>query len=144
MEVLQVTFRNMRSSPKVEEWVREEAKKLETFYSQITGCHVTLEIPHHHHVNGSPYHVRVDLTLPGGEVVVKRQASLRDRVRVRGASGISKKLELDGPHKSLRMAIDDAFRAAARRLQDYGRRQRGDVKSHQPRSRTRIAQAIGV
>lgn len=144
MEVLQLTFRNMKSSPTVEEWIREEASKLETFYSQIMSCRVAVEMPHRHHVKGSPYHVRIDLTLAGGELVIKREASLGSRVRRAGERGISKRLEVETPHKQLRIAINDAFKAAARRLQDYARRQRGDVKNHQPLSRARIGRAVAV
>jgi len=141
---LQVTFRNMKSSPTVEEWIREEAAKLETFYSQIMGCRVAVEMPHRHHLKGSPYHVRIDLTLPGGELVIKREADVSDRARRGGGTAISKRLEVEVPHKKLRMAINDAFKAAARRVQDYARRQRGDVKNHQPRSRARIGRTVRV
>lgn len=130
MEVLQITFRNMKSSPMVEEWVREAAGKLETFYGQITGCHVALEVPHRHHVKGALFHVRIDLILPGGELVIKRQASLSSSARRVGRRGMHKHLEVETPHKDLRMTINDAFKAAARRLEDYARRQRGDVKTH--------------
>jgi Sigma 54 modulation protein / S30EA ribosomal protein len=131
MDVLQITFRNMKPSPVVEEWIREEVSKLETFYSQIMGCRVAVEVPHRHHAKGSPYHVRIDLTVPGGELVIKREVSLGSRVRRAGEKEISKRLEVETPHKNLRLAIDDAFRAAGRRLQDYARRRRGDVKVHQ-------------
>ena len=137
MEVLQITFRNMKSSPTVEEWVREAAGKLETFYGQITGCHVAVEVPHRHHLRGALYHVRIDLTLPGGEVVIKREASLAKSARREGQLGVRKQSEVEMPHKNLRMAINDAFKAAARRLQDYARRQRGDIKTHRPQSRER-------
>jgi ribosome-associated translation inhibitor RaiA len=92
MEVLQVTFRNMKSSPTVEEWVREAAGKLETFYGQITGCHVAVEVPHRHHLRGALYHVRIDLTLPGGELVIKREASLGSSARRVGRRGMHKEL----------------------------------------------------
>jgi len=146
MEVLQVTFRNMKSSPMVGEWVREAAGKLETFYGRIVGCHVAIEVPHRHHLRGALYHVRIDLTLPGGELVIKHEASLAKSARRGGRLGISKQLEVETPHKNLRMAIDDAFKTAARRLQDYARRQRWDIKTHQPlpRTRARIGRAVGA
>lgn len=144
MEVMQVTFRNMKSSATVEEWVREEAGKLETFYGQITGCHVAVEVPHRHHARGALYHVRIDLTLPGGELVIKREASLGKRARRVGETEVSKQLEVEAPHKDLRVAINDAFKTAARRLQDYARRQRGDVKTHRSASRARIRGAARV
>ena len=43
------------------------------------------------------------------------------------------------PHKDLRQAINDAFKAAGRRLQDYARRQRGDIKSHELPSEARVS-----
>jgi cold shock CspA family protein len=125
----QITFRNMKSSPIVEDWIREEMEKLETLYGRLMGCRVALEIPHRHHKKGSPYHIRIDLTVPGGEIVVKREPSLNARARHLGQSLNRKHAEIHLPHKELRQAIDDAFRAAGRRLQDYARRQRGDVKS---------------
>jgi hypothetical protein len=42
------------------------------------------------------------------------------------------------------LAINDAFKAAARRVQDYARRQRGDVKLHRPLSRARARRVVGV
>jgi cold shock CspA family protein len=67
--------------------------------------------------------------MPGGEIVVKREPSLSARARQLGEREIKKETEVHVPHKQLRQAIDDAFKAAGRRLQDYARRQRGDVKS---------------
>jgi cold shock CspA family protein len=139
---LQVTFRNIESSPIVEEWIRAEAAKLETFYSQIMSCRVAVEIPHRHHKKGTPSHIRIDLTLPGGEIVVKREPSLSSRTRRLGEREIKKDLEVNIPHKNLRLAINDAFKAVARRLQDYARRQRGDIKSHAPLRVARVSKIL--
>lgn len=127
---LQITFRNLRPSATIEKWVRTEADKLDSFYNRMMGCRVTIELPHRHHRKGSPYHIRIDLTVPGEEIVVKRAPSLSHRARQLGETEIKKHLEVKTPHKNLRAAINDAFRAASRRLQDHARRQRGDVKSH--------------
>lgn len=131
MDLLQISFRNMQSSPIVEEWIRAEVAKLETFYKQIRGCRVAVDLPHRHHAHGPLYHIRIDLTLPGGEVVIKHEASLTDRARRGGEPRVTKRLEAQMPHKNLRQAVDDAFKAAGRRLQDYARRRRGDVKTHE-------------
>ena len=136
---LQVTFRNMEPSKEIEEWIRVEAAKLETFYSQLMGCRVAVEVPHRHHRKGSPYHVRIDLTVPQGEIVVKREPSLNARARQLGEREIKKHAEVKIPHKNLRIAIDEAFKAAGRRLQDYARRQRGDIKSHAPLPAARVS-----
>jgi cold shock CspA family protein/ribosome-associated translation inhibitor RaiA len=127
---LQITFRNITPSATIEEWVRTEADKLDSFYTRVMGCRVAIEVPHRHHRKGSPYHIRIELTVPGEEIVVKREPSLSHRARQLGETDIKKHLEVRTPHKNLRAAINDAFRAAGRRLQDYARRQRGDVKSH--------------
>jgi cold shock CspA family protein len=126
---MQITFRNMKRSKEVEGWITDEVAKLETFYNQLMGCRVAVEVPHRHHKRGWPYHIRIDLTMPGGEIVVKREPSLSARARQLGEREIKKETEVHVPHKQLRQAIDDAFKAAGRRLQDYARRQRGDVKS---------------
>lgn len=126
---LQITYRNMKPSAEIEKWIHAEAAKLDTLYSRVMGCRVSVEVPHRHHRKGSPYHIRIDLTVPGGEIVVKREPSLNARARHLGERESKKQSEVKVPHKELRQAINDAFKAAGRRLQDYARRQRGDIKS---------------
>jgi len=139
---LQITFRNMTPSATIEGWVRTEAAKLNSFYNRVMGCRVAIEVPHRHHRKGSPYHIRINLTVPGEEIVVKREPSLSHRARQLGETEIQKRLEVKTPHKNLRVAINDAFRAAGRRLQDYARRQRGDVKSHPPLQVARVGKIL--
>jgi cold shock CspA family protein/ribosome-associated translation inhibitor RaiA len=139
---LQITFRNLTPSATIEEWVRTEADKLDSFYNRVMGCRVAIEVPHRHHRKGSPYHIRIDLTVPGEEIVVKREPSLSHRARQLGETEIKKRLEVKTPHKNLRAAINDAFKAAGRRLQDYARRQRGDVKSHPPLQVARVGKIL--
>ncbi len=137
---LQITFRNMKPSKEIEELIRAGAAKLGALYSQLVGCRVMVEIPHRHHKKGSPYHVRIDLTVPQGEIIVKREPSLSARARQLGEREIRKNAEVQIPHKDLRFAISDAFKAAARRLQDYARRQRGDIKTHESLPEARVSQ----
>lgn len=139
---LQVTFRNMEATPMVQEWIEEQASRLESLYQSITRCRVAVEAPHQHHKKGAQYHVRIDLTLPGGEIVIKRQPSARGRAIHEGKVAITKELEVGVPHKNLRQAINDAFRAAGRRLQDYARRQRGLIKAHEPAPIGRVSRLV--
>ncbi len=132
----------MERSEMVEKWIRAEAGKLETFFDRIMGCRAAIEVPHSHHRKGSLYHVRVDLTLPGAEIVVKREPSLSNRARQAGVPETTKHLEVRAPHKVLRQAINDAFKAAGRRLQDYVRRRHGDVKTHEPRAVARVSKLL--
>ncbi len=129
---MQITFRNMESSESAKEWIRSEAGKLETFYKPIMGCRVAVEVPHRHRRRGAAYGVRIDLTLPGCEIVVKRAPTLAHRLRQVRETAISKRGDLDAPRKNLRLAISQAFEAACRRLQDYARKQRREVKTHEP------------
>jgi cold shock CspA family protein len=134
-----LTFRNVRSAELAEKWIRDEITKLTTFYPRITACRVAVESPHRHHRLGSQYHIRIDLTVPGGEVVIKHEPSLRTRAQQIGETKFAKHMELKTARKNLRQAIDDAFKVAGRRLQDYARRQRGSVKSHEPLLTARVS-----
>jgi ribosome-associated translation inhibitor RaiA len=134
---IQITFRNMDSSPAVEAKVREEAEKLSEFYGRIMGCRVMVEIPHQHRQQGKRFHIRIDLTVPGGEIVVNHEPSLRGSIRQNGFEKRKKEQEVAAPHKDIYVAIRDAFKAARRRLQDHARIQSGAVKRHKPARRAR-------
>lgn len=109
---LQITFKNMDSSPAVEARIQAKAAKLERFFNRIMRCHVVVEAPHRHQRQGELYRVAIDITVPGGEIAVDREH------------------RKDHSHEDVYVAIRDAFDAAARQLEDHARRTRGDVKSH--------------
>jgi cold shock CspA family protein len=139
---LQITFRSEVPLPAAELWIRSEAAKLENFYRRIMACRVAVESPHRHHREGSPYHVRIDLTVPGGELVIKHEPTLRTQARQMGEGELRKQLEARTPNKQLRLAINEAFKAAGRRLQDYARRRRGEVKSREARPMAKVSQVF--
>ena len=127
---IQITFRNTEHSERIEAKVRQEAAKLDKFYSPIMSCWVVIEEPERRRKYGGLHHVRIDLGVPGRELVVKHEPSLHSSVQEDEEKTV-KHLEVDVPHKNVAVAIRDAFRSARRQLQDYARRQRGDVKSHE-------------
>ncbi len=135
---VQITFRNMASSEEVKGWIQEEAVKLDEFYDRIMACRVLVELPSRRRKSGNLYHVRIDLTVPGGEMVVKRQPNRR-LLPGRVEREATKSLEVRRPHRDLRQAINDAFGATRRQLQDYSRRQRRDVKIHEAPPLARVA-----
>jgi cold shock CspA family protein/ribosome-associated translation inhibitor RaiA len=137
-----ISSRNTDPSTQTEEWIQEEATKLERFYDKILHCRVVVEVPHRHQRSGSRYHVRIDLTVPGGELVVRREPSLHGSIQHTLGTRMAKHLEVRVPHRELRQAIDDAFRAMGRRLEDYARRQRGDVKTHEPLPQARVSKLL--
>jgi ribosomal subunit interface protein len=106
-----ITFRGFDSSSAIEEYVRRRAAKLATFSDRITQCRVTLESPHHHRRHGAAYRVRVEVSAPGAELVIGRTAD-------------------DEQHQDLYAAVDIEFDRATRVLQDFVRRQRGEIKNH--------------
>jgi ribosomal subunit interface protein len=110
---LQITFRHMDPSPAVEARVRELAARLDRFYESITSCRVVISTPPAHSHKGGPFSVRIDVTLPGGEVFVHSDH------------------ETTGAHTDVYVALRDAFDDLRRQLEDYGRRQRGEVKHHE-------------
>ncbi len=121
----QVTFRNVPNPEAVEADIRERAAKLDTYYARIVGCRVVVEVPHRHHRGGNQYHVRIELSVPGGEVVVNHEPSLYSSEQALGHEKLTKDTEPNGVHRDLPAAIHEAFDVARRRLQDYARRQRG-------------------
>jgi cold shock CspA family protein len=136
---VQITFRNLDPYDVVEDLIRAEAEKLETFYGGIMQCRVTLEVPHRHHKQGKQYHLRIELTVPGNKLVVSRRPDLGSWARQAGAAELKRELEVESPHKDMRQAIHDAFKAAGRRLEDYVRRRRGQIKIHEPMPKGRVS-----
>jgi cold shock CspA family protein/ribosome-associated translation inhibitor RaiA len=141
---LQITFRNMPHSPAIEETIREKAAKLDFYYDRIMGCHVVVEAPHRHHHKGKAYQVRIDLTVPGGKLVINRAPKRLSAARLRELELAGKDLtESHEPskhaaHEDVYVAIRDAFNSAGRKLQDYARKRRGKVKVHEPAPLARV------
>jgi ribosome-associated translation inhibitor RaiA len=72
---LQITFRGIPHSDAVEVKIREKASKLDRFHSHIMGCRAAVESEHHHHHQGNQYPIRIDITTPGKDLVIKPRAS---------------------------------------------------------------------
>jgi ribosome-associated translation inhibitor RaiA len=98
---LQVTFRDVPKSEEIERRIRTKAEKLDRMYEHVTGCRVVVEAPHRHHNSGNHYHVRVELSVPGGEIIVSREP------------------HDNAEHEDLWVTIRDAFNAAQRQLQSF-------------------------
>jgi ribosome-associated translation inhibitor RaiA len=110
---VQITFRHMESSAAVETRIRELANHLGTFSDRIQGCRVVLDSPHRHHHQGKVFNVKVQLTVPGEDVVVDMERPQRDG------------------HDDVYVVLRDAFDAAKRQLQQRMSSLRGDEKRHE-------------
>ena len=108
---LRITVRHMSPSPTLEQRIREETQKLEDFHSRIVSCHVTVNEFARHKQQGRHFEVRIDLRIPGHEIVVNHKDD-----------------------EDVYVAVREAFASLVRRLEDTARRQRGQVKAHTTRS----------
>jgi len=100
---LEITFRNVVRTDALEERVRAKAEKLDQFCDRIMACRVVIESPHRHQHKGNAYQVRIEISVPGDELVVHRETKANQR-------------------EELASALRDAFNAAERRLLAYSRK----------------------
>jgi cold shock CspA family protein/ribosome-associated translation inhibitor RaiA len=139
-----LTFRGVERTTALETEILTRLRKLETYYGGIMGCRVLVELVQRHHDAGNRYHVRIDLTVPGEEIVVAHEAGLHATAQDLDAEKISKVAESDPERKHARVAIREAFDIARRRLQDYVRRQRGVVKASIKQAGGRVWQLFPI
>jgi ribosomal subunit interface protein len=112
---LQITIRDIPHSDAVEAHVRDKAAKLDEFSGHIMSCRVVVEMPHKHSHQGRQYNVRIDIGVPGREIVVNRDHN-----------------------EDVYVAIRDAFDSAKRQLEEHVRVARHDVKTHVPERMGRV------
>ena len=87
----------------IETAVHERAAKLTAVCQRITKCRVVLETRPHHHRKSGAYQVRIDLVVPGAELVANHQED-----------------------ENLYVAVRDAFAAVQRQLEEYLRHRRDE------------------
>jgi ribosomal subunit interface protein len=121
---VQITFRHMDPSDAVAAQIRERTAELERFFDRIVSCRVVVECRHPRRRQGNLFRVRVDLKVPGSEIVVGRDP------------------EAHHAHEDVYVAIRDAFDATRRLLEDHVRQGRGDVKLHTVPDHGRIVRLL--
>jgi ribosome-associated translation inhibitor RaiA len=94
--------------------VQWRAEKLERLFDRIVSCHVVVELTSNHHRHGDRFHVSINLNLPGRAILVGRTPSD------------------DTASHTARAAIDVAFGAAARELEDLVKHQRALRRDESP------------
>jgi ribosomal subunit interface protein len=108
---LQITIRDVGPSEAIDAYIRQRAAKLDRFCSRIIGCRVTLEMPHRHKTHGHHFRVRIEISVPGAELVLSRDPAAAKA------------------HEDAYAAIDAAFDDAQRALKDYVRSRREEVRA---------------
>lgn len=104
---VQITIRDIPFSPAIETLIRKRTEKLHQFYDRICSCRVVVELPQKHKHQGKLYNVRIDVTVPGKELVVTRKQD-----------------------EDIYVAIREAFNAIVRQLEEHSRKRHGRVKTH--------------
>jgi len=117
---LQIAFHNMPHDEQIDSAIRTNAAWLDKFDDRIMSCRVVVDRPHLHQKEGNLYQVRIDLKVPGGELVVKREPSQHT------------------DYKNLEIVIRDAFDEMRRQLEDHVRRARGEAKGHRLTPHARV------
>lgn len=110
---LEISFHGIQSSPALGDLVEAHAAELDEVCDHVNSCRVALERPHESPTSGSPWRVRIAMTVaPGHELVVDRH-------------------EGDGNvDEDLYDAVNDAFAKAMRQLKKLTAKQQGAVKRH--------------
>jgi len=72
---VEITLRGVAQSGALERYVGEQARALDRQCERIQACHVVVEALHQRRLHGAQYAVRINITLPGTEVVVNREHS---------------------------------------------------------------------
>lgn len=115
--VCHVVASGVELAPRQQALIRREARKLGQFYDRILEARVVVTSPHRRlHRESVEYAVRIYLTVPRGNLVVKRQRN-----------------------PEFRTAIQEAFRAAGRVLQDHAARLRAPLAERAAAPTGRVA-----
>ncbi len=139
-----ITFRGIAPSDTLEAEIRQRIDRLETYYGSIMGCRVLVEYLQRHHQSGNRFHVRIDLTVPGEEIVIAHEGGLHATAQDAESMKATKAGEVGPERKHAVVAVREAFDLARRRLQDYARRQRGAVKRPSAQAQGRIARLFPI
>ena len=91
---LQITMRDMDRSEVLDAAIQEQVRKLERFHDRITRCRVTIEQLSRHQQQGRQFTAKVDLRIPGREIVASHDH-----------------------HEDVYVALRDAFDSARRQLE---------------------------
>ncbi|MDH6062938.1 HPF/RaiA family ribosome-associated protein [Umezakia ovalisporum] len=102
----EITYRNVEKTNAIDTLVHEKIAKLEHVCHQINSCHIAIEKIHHRPRSGSPYRVRIDITVPPGhEIVAERNPAESNQ------------------YDPLDAVIRDTFNAACQQLVELNRQQ---------------------
>lgn len=98
---VRITFRHLSPSPALEARIHECVRHLEHFHARITACRVVVAAPAGHSNKGTPFRIRIDLSVPGRKFCVDTQRTENTA------------------HTNAHVAVHAAFDTLRRQLQSY-------------------------
>jgi ribosomal subunit interface protein len=110
---IEISYRGVDKNDEIETLIRERASRLDKFCDHVSRCDIAVEHPNHAQHSGSPYRVRIDVTVPPGHELVADEKSTKHEM-----------------HEPLAKVIGDAFRNMERQLKELTARQHHKVKTH--------------
>jgi cold shock CspA family protein/ribosome-associated translation inhibitor RaiA len=115
-----ITYRDFDPPLLADQPIRERIGKLERIAPRIIGCNVVAETLGRQHQTGNLYHFRIEVSVPGDDLVVNKQQNDKHA------------------HEDFFVAMRDAFDAMERQLRARSAKIRGDIKTHVPPPHGRI------
>ncbi len=123
-----IAFRHFEPSEQIRAEIAAQAQRLETYSPRITSCHVVINGPQTRHRNGDHFHIQIRVAMPERKDVV-----------------VNRRHDDAGEREHVRVAIREAFAAAARQIEDAAHEMRGEVKAHARESHGRVeVSAVGA
>ncbi len=122
----EISYRGVNKTDALENLIADKIAKLEQVYDRISSCRIVLEQVHEHPESGSPYRVRLDITVPESREVV-----------------VDKSPDDGKQYPPLEAIIRDAFEAAMRQLRELNQQQHNHMKTHVPGQREIVLDDLG-
>ncbi len=94
----QVIVRSMSNSNSIKYHIHKHFQKLHKISHKIIRCRISVDIENKHHHKGKVFSISIDITIPGKELVTRKQ------------------------NQNVYIAIRDGFYAIEKLLQKYGKR----------------------
>ena len=107
----EIALRHVELTEADEELIRGGISDLDKAYDRLTSCRLMVEMPEGRDRAANLYHVRIDLRMPGHEIVIRRTPAEHHS------------------HEDLSQALGEAFDQAQRELVEFVRQQGGDMKA---------------
>jgi ribosomal subunit interface protein len=104
---LEITMLDIEKTPLIEERIQKKVDKMSQYFDRIESCKVVVEEPQKHKHQGKLYNVRIEVIVPGKQLVANKH-----------------------PNEDLYVAMRDSFLAMYRQLEGFSHKIRGDTKNH--------------